>query len=85
MKKIGGLQLRCVIGLTLLVNEEGKSDGSLLAKLPCINGVTEPNCGENGPLVMKGLFVFAQLRDVLAAKDSAIVTQKNHDRGSFVP
>jgi hypothetical protein len=85
MKEIGGLQLRCAIGLTLLVNKEGKSDGSLLAKLPRINGVTEPNCGENRPLVTKGLFVFAQLRDVLAAKDSAVVTQKNHDRGSFVP
>jgi hypothetical protein len=29
--------------------------------------------------------VFAQLRYVLAAKDSAVVAQENHDGGSFVP
>jgi hypothetical protein len=29
--------------------------------------------------------VYAQLRDVLAAKDSAVVAQENHDGGSFVP
>jgi hypothetical protein len=29
--------------------------------------------------------MFAQLRDVLAAKDSAIVTQENHDCGLLIP
>jgi hypothetical protein len=29
--------------------------------------------------------VFAQLRDVLAAKDSAVVTQENHDGCLLVP
>ena len=29
--------------------------------------------------------MFAQLRDVLAAKDSAVVTQENHDGGLLIP
>jgi hypothetical protein len=85
MKKIGGLQLCGAIGLTLFVNQEGKSDPGLLAKLPGINGVTEANCGENCAFVAEGLFVFAQLRDVLAAKDSAVVAQENNDGSFFVP
>jgi hypothetical protein len=74
MKKIGGLQLRSAIGLTLFVNQEGKSDPALLAKLSGVNGVAEANCGEHCSFDAKGLFMFAQLRDVLAAKDSTIVT-----------
>jgi hypothetical protein len=85
MQEIGGLQLRCAIGLTLFVNEERKSDSSLLAKLPGINRITEPNCGQNCSFVTKGLFVFAQLRDVLAAKDSPVMTQENYDGRSFIP
>lgn len=85
MKKIGGLQLRSAIGLTLFVNQEGKSDPALLAKLSGVNGIAEANCGENCSFAAKGLFMFAQLRDVLAAKDSAIVTQENHDCGLLIP
>ena len=85
MQEIGGLQLRCAIGLTLFVNEERKSDSSFLAKLPGVNGVTEANCSENCAFLTKGLFVFAQLRDVLTAKDSAVVTQENYDGRSFIP
>jgi predicted RecA/RadA family phage recombinase len=85
MKKIGGLQLRCAIGVTLFVNQEGKSDPGLFAELPGINGVAEANCGESCSFVAEGLFVFAQLRDMLATKDSAVVTQENNDGGPFVP
>jgi hypothetical protein len=85
MKKIGGLQLRCAIGLTLFVNQQGKSDTRFLAKLPGVNGIAKANRGEDCTFVAEGLFVFAQLRDVLAAKNSAVVTQENHDGGPFVP
>jgi hypothetical protein len=85
MQEIGGLQLRCAIGLTLFVYEERESNSSFLAKLPGINGVTEPDCSQNCSFVTKGLFVFAQLRDVLTAKDSAVVTQENYDSRSFIP
>jgi hypothetical protein len=35
--------------------------------------VAKADGGERRALIQKGLFVFAQLRDVLAAKNSAIV------------
>lgn len=85
MQEIGGLQLRCAIGLTLFVNEERKSDSSFLAKLPGINGITEPDGSQHCSFVTKGLFVFAQLRDVLTAKDSAVVAQEYYDRRPFIP
>jgi hypothetical protein len=85
MQEIAGLQLRCAIGLTLFVYEERESNSSFLAKLPGINGITEPDCSQNCSFVTKGLFVFAQLRDVLTAKDSAVVTQENYDSRSFIP
>jgi hypothetical protein len=85
MQEIGGLQLRCAIGLTLFVYEERESNGSFLAKLPGVNGVAEANCCENCAFLTKGLFVFAQLRDVLTAKNSAVVTQENYDGRSFIP
>jgi hypothetical protein len=85
MQEIGGLQLRCAIGLTLFVYEERESNSSFLAKLPGVNGVAEANCCENCAFLTKGLFVFAQLRDVLTAKDSAVVTQEHYDRRSYIP
>ena len=85
MQEIGGLQLRSAIGLTLFVYEERESNSSFLAKLSGINGITEPDCSQHCSFVTKALFVFAQLRDVLTAKDSAVVTQENYDGRSFIP
>jgi hypothetical protein len=85
MQEIGGLQLRCAIGLTLFVYEERESNSSFLAKLPGINGITEPDCSQSCSFVTKGLLVFAQLRDVLTAKNSAVVAQENYDGRPFIP
>ncbi len=85
VKKIGGLQLRCAIGLTLFVNKKGKSYAGFLAKLAGINRIAEANGGESCSFVAKGLLVLAQLRGVLAAKNSAVMTQENHDGRPLVP
>jgi hypothetical protein len=85
MKEVGGFQLRGAISLTLFVNQEGKSDTGLLLKLPGVNGVAEANGGESRSFAAKGLFVFAQLRDVLAAEDSAVVAQEDHHGGAIGP
>jgi hypothetical protein len=47
--------------------------------------VAQPDGGQAGSFLAKLRFVLAQLRDVLAAEDSAIVPQKDHDRGPFGP
>jgi len=42
-------------------------------------GVPEADSGEGGVFAAEGLLVFAQLRDVFAAEDSAVVTEKDED------
>jgi len=47
--------------------------------------VTEADGSEARALLPEGRLVLAQLRDVLAAEDSAVVTEEDHDRGAVGP
>jgi hypothetical protein len=47
--------------------------------------VAQSNGGKSGSFVAEGLLVFAQLRDVLAAKNSPVVPQKNQNGRSPGP
>ena len=85
MKEIGGLQLDGPISLPLLIDQKRESDAGLVAKLAGINPVSQPDCSEGCSLVAESLYVLAQLRGMLAAKDSSVVTQKNNDSRLFVP
>ena len=85
MEKVCGFQFHSVVGLTKFVNEKGKRDAGFLAKFSRIHRVTEADGGQGRSLLTNGGFVFAQLRDVLAAKDSAVVTQEDHDGRLSVP
>ena len=64
----------------LLVNQQRKRDAGLVTKCPRIGPIAHPD-GCQIQLVL----VFAQLRDVLAAEDSAIVTKKHHHRWRRFP
>ena len=48
-------------------------------------GVAETDGGEGGVFSAEGLLVFAQLRDVLAAEDSAVVAKEDEDGGIGFP
>lgn len=85
MQEISGLQLHRSIRLPVLINQERKSDAGLFAKLPGIDAVSQTNCGQRGPFIPESLGVFAQLRDVRAAKNSSIVAEENNDSRLFVP
>jgi hypothetical protein len=85
MKEISGFQLRGPICLLLLIDQKRKGDGGLFQKLPRINRATKTNRGEGRSFVSEGLIVFAQLRDVLAAKNSSVVAQKDNDCRLLVP
>ena len=50
-----------------------------------VGGVAKTDGGERSAFGVEGLQVFAQLRDVLTAEDSAIVTKEDDYRGSFLP
>jgi hypothetical protein len=79
MQKVRGLHCRHTIGPAGFVDEEWKGDASFVTKHPRVVAVAESNGGKSSSFVAEGLLVFAQLRDVLAAKDSPVVPQKNQN------
>jgi hypothetical protein len=85
VQQIGGAQVGDGISLAMLVNQQRKSDARFFAENPCIVAIAQADGGESGAFVPEGRFVFAQLRDVLAAKNSAIVAKKNDDGRLILP
>ena len=85
VKQIGGAQVGDRIGPPLFVDEQGKLDARFLTENAGIVAVAEADGGEGSAFVGKGLLVFAQLRDVLAAKDSSIVAKKHNGSRLALP
>jgi hypothetical protein len=83
VQQIGGTQVSDAVSLALFVDQQGKSYSRFFAENPCVVSVAKADGGQRRPLLQKGLLVFAQLRDVLAAKNSAVVPQKN-DHGRLL-
>jgi hypothetical protein len=83
MQEISGAQVGDRVGPAPFVDEQRKSDARLFAENSCIVPVAQANGGQRSTPIPEGLLVFAQLRDVLAAKYSAIMAQKN-DNGRLV-
>jgi hypothetical protein len=69
----------------VLVDEQGEVDFGFLLEEAGVVGVAEADGGEGDAFFAEGLLVFAQLRDVLAAKDSAVVAKENQDGGIVLP
>ena len=78
--KIGG-----AIGLSVLINQQGEGDAGLFAKLARIVAITQPDCSQSRALIAKFLLVLAQLRDMLAAEDSAVMAKEHDYRGPAGP
>lgn len=79
------LEVRRAIGLAALINQQGKGNPGFFAKLARIVIVTQPNGSEACTLFAKFLLVFTQLRDVLAAEDSAVMAKEDDYRGLAGP
>ena len=79
VEDVGGLEIGDFIGLATIVDEQGKVDAGFLLEDAGVVGVAEADGGEGGALFVEGLLVFAQLRDVLAAEDSPVVAEEDHD------
>jgi hypothetical protein len=78
-------QFHGAIGLSVLVNQERKFDPGLFPKKTRVGHTTQPDCRQFGPFVLKSLFVFAQLRDVFTAEDSAVVAKEDKNGRTFGP
>jgi hypothetical protein len=85
VKQIGGTKVSDSVRLTLFIHEQRKCDAGFFAEKAGIVAVAQADGGEGSALVQEGLLVFAQLRDVLAAKNSAVVAKKNDDGGFALP
>ena len=78
-------QLKGFVCLPILIDEKRKSDSGFFAEKPGVIHVSEPHGGKAGFLFAKLLFMRAQLRDVLATEDSAIMAQKNQHSRTICP
>ena len=85
VKQIGRAQVGHGVSLAMFVDKQGKVDPRFFAENAGVITVAKTDSGERSAFVPKGWFVFAQLRDVCAAKNSAVVPQKNDDGGPALP
>ncbi len=78
MQQVGSFEFHDIICFALFVNEQGKSNSHFIAKSAGVDAISKPHSGQRCAAVTESLFVRAQLRDVLAAEDSAVVAQENN-------
>jgi hypothetical protein len=67
-----------VIGLPVLINQQGEANAGAIAKSAGVTGIAEPHRDQSGAGRAKTLFAVAQLRDVFPAEDSSIMAEKDH-------
>jgi hypothetical protein len=80
VKQVCALQFHGGIGFALLINEQREGDARFLAKGASIDSIAKSNGCQGRTAVAEGLFVGAQLRDVLAAENSAVMAQESNHR-----
>jgi len=85
VKDVGGGQIGDGIRLACFVDQERKIDAGFFAENTGIVAVSEADGSERSALGCEFLLVLAQLRDVLAAKNSSVVTKKHNDSGVALP
>jgi hypothetical protein len=85
VKDIRGFEVGDFVGLAVFVDEEGKVDAGFLLEEARVIGVAKAYGGEGGVFFAEGLLVFAQLRDVLAAEDSAVMAEEDENGGILFP
>ena len=78
VEQVRALEFHGGISFASFVYEQREGDARFLAKGAGIDAVAKSDGGQRGAAIAKGLFVSAQLRDLLAAKNSNVVAQENH-------
>jgi hypothetical protein len=78
-------QANCFVGLALVVDEKRELDAGFIAEEPGIADVTQPDGRNVCAFLFEFFFKCAQLRDMLAAKNSTVVAQENQYGWSALP
>jgi hypothetical protein len=85
MKEIAFAEVGDFVGLAVLVDKEGEVDAGFLLEEVGVVGITEADGGQGGVLFAEGLLVLAQLRDVFATEDSAVMAKEDENGGIRFP
>jgi hypothetical protein len=85
VKQVRALQFGGAVRGAIHIDEKRKCDVSLFPECARIVKIAHPNRGETSSARLDFTLMLAQLRDVLAAKHSAVVAQKNDDRWLRLP
>ena len=85
MQQVGFPQPNRAVSPSLLIDQERELDTGFLPENACIVLVAQPYGSKARSFFFEFLLMFAQLRDVLAAKDSTIVAKKNDHRRCAFP
>jgi hypothetical protein len=78
-------QANSLIGFTLFIDEKRELDAGFLAEKFGIAGIAQPDYSKMSAFFLELGFKFAQLRDVLAAKNSTVVPKEDHHSRSRLP
>ena len=81
MKQVDDGEVGDSVGPALFVDQQREGDTGFFAEDAGIIAIAEADGGERSASIEKSLLVFAQLRDLFAAKDSAIVAKKDDHCG----
>jgi hypothetical protein len=85
MKQVPRFQLRSSVGGPLGIDQQRERNAGFLAKQAGIVQIAQSNRRQPGSGLLNLVFVLAQLRDMLAAKDSAVVPQEDNYGGIPLP
>ena len=85
MQQVRRLEAGRAIREPIRIHQQRKRDAGLLTKEAGIASVAKTDGGEIGALGAEFFFVVAQLRNMLAAKDSTVMAQEHDNRGTAFP
>jgi len=85
VKQISRFQGCGSVGFPFSIDQQWKRDTGLITKEAGIMHIAESNRSQPGSGAPEVVLVFAQLRDVLAAKNSAIMPKEDNHGGTVLP
>ncbi len=85
MQQVRRLEAGRAIRQPLRIYQQRKRDSGLLAKEAGVASVAKTDGGEIGALGPEFIFMVAQLRNMLAAKDSTVMAEEHDNGGSTFP
>jgi hypothetical protein len=85
MQDVAALEAGSLISFPFLIDQQREGDAGLLAEQTGVVPVAKSDGRNAGAGSLELVLVFAQLRDMLAAEDSTVMTKKRHHRRPFLP